>query len=151
MKTFIIGTLSLLLAFTLIGCSEDEDKSQLPVFSEIAADRDVLRPGDVVTFTAVQTTPGNLINRTSYTWKLDNETILDNNVIYDNDKSNPTCQITIPEKNSITVTFKGSYNPSASQWKPVPSTQPITGGSINYTLATLKGEVTINKTFRILR
>ncbi|MCI5491857.1 MAG: hypothetical protein PUI10_00505 [Prevotellaceae bacterium] len=151
MKTFIIGTLSLLLAFTLIGCSEDEDKSQLPVFSEIAADRDVLRPGDVVTFTAVQTTPGNLINRTSYTWKLDNETILDNNVIYDNDKSNPTCQITIPEKNSITVTFKGSYNPSASQWKPVPSTQPISGGSINYTLATLKGEVTINKTFRILR
>ena len=98
MKTFIIGTLSLLLAFTLIGCSEDEDKSQLPVFSEIAADRDVLRPGDIVTFTAVQTTPGNLINRTSYTWKLDNETILDNNVIYDNDKSNPTCQITIPEK-----------------------------------------------------
>lgn len=151
MKTFIIGTLSLLLAFTLIGCSEDEDKSQLPVFSEIAADRDVLRPGDVVTFTAVQTTPGNLINRTSYTWKLDNETILDNNVIYDNDKSNPTCQITIPEKNSITVTFKGSYNPSASQWKPVPSTQPISGGSINYTLATLKGEVTINKTFRILK
>lgn len=151
MKTFIIGTLSLLLAFTLIGCSEDDDKSQLPVFSEIAADRDVLRPGDVVTFTAVQTTPGNLINRTSYTWKLDNETILDNNVIYDNDKSNPTCQITIPEKNSITVTFKGSYNPSASQWKPVPSTQPISGGSINYTLATLKGEVTINKTFRILR
>ena len=151
MKTFIIGTLSLLLAFTLIGCSEDEDKSQLPVFSEIAADRDVLRPGDIVTFTAVQTTPGNLINRTSYTWKLDNETILDNNVIYDNDKSNPTCQITIPEKNSITVTFKGSYNPSASQWKPVPSTQPIIGGSINYTLATLKGEVTINKTFRILR
>ncbi|MDY3295702.1 MAG: hypothetical protein SOX40_07495 [Bacteroidaceae bacterium] len=151
MKTFIIGTLSLLLAFTLIGCSEDEDKSQLPVFSEIAADRDVLRPGDVVTFTAVQTTPGNLINRTSYTWKLDNETILDNNVIYDNDKSNPTCQITIPEKNSITVTFKGSYNPSASQWKSVPSTQPISGGSINYTLATLKGEVTINKTFRILR
>ncbi len=151
MKTFIIGTLSLLLAFTLIGCSEDEDKSQLPVFSEIAADRDVLRPGDIVTFTAVQTTPGNLINRTSYTWKLDNETILDNNVIYDNDKSNPTCQITIPEKNSITVTFKGSYNPSASQWKPVPSTQPISGGSINYTLATLKGEVTINKTFRILR
>ena len=151
MKTFIIGTLSLLLAFTLIGCSEDEDKSQLPVFSEIAADRDVLRPGDVVTFTAVQTTPGNLINRTSYTWKLDNETILDNNVIYDNDKSNPTCQITIPEKNSITVTFKGSYNPSASQWKPVPSTQLISGGSINYTLATLKGEVTINKTFRILR
>lgn len=151
MKTFIIGTLSLLLAFTLIGCSEDEDKSQLPVFSEIAADRDVLRPGDIVTFTAVQTTPGNLINRTSYTWKLDNETILDNNVIYDNDKSNPTCQITIPEKNSITVTFKGSYNPSASQWKSVPSTQPISGGSINYTLATLKGEVTINKTFRILR
>ena len=151
MKTFIIGTLSLLLAFTLIGCSEDEDKSQLPVFSEIAADRDVLRPGDIVTFTAVQTTPGNLINRTSYTWKLDNETILDNNVIYDNDKSNPTCQITIPEKNSITVTFKGSYNPSASQWKPVPSTQPISGGSINYTLATLKGEVTINKTFRMLR
>ena len=151
MKTFIIGTLSLLLAFTLIGCSEDEDKSQLPVFSEIAADRDVLRPGDVVTFTAVQTTPGNLINRTSYTWKLDNETILDNNVIYDNDKSNPTCQITIPEKSSITVTFKGSYNPSASQWKPVPSTQLISGGSINYTLATLKGEVTINKTFRILR
>lgn len=151
MKTFIIGTLSLLLAFTLIGCSEDEDKSQLPVFSEIAADRDVLRPGDIITFTAVQTTPGNLINRTSYTWKLDNETILDNNVIYDNDKSNPTCQITIPEKNSITVTFKGSYNPSASQWKPVPSTQPISGGSINYTLATLKGEVTINKTFRILR
>ena len=151
MKTFIIGTLSLLLAFTLIGCSEDEDKSQLPVFSEIAADRDVLRPGDIVTFTAVQTTPGNLINRTSYTWKLDNETILDNNVIYDNDKSNPTCQITIPEKNSITVTFKGSYNPSASQWKPVPSTQPISGGSINYTLATLKGEGTINKTFRILR
>ena len=151
MKSFIIGTLSLLLAFTLIGCSEDEDKSQLPVFSEIAADRDVLRPGDIVTFTAVQTTPGNLINRTSYTWKLDNETILDNNVIYDNDKSNPTCQITIPEKNSITVTFKGSYNPSASQWKPVPSTQPISGGSINYTLATLKGEVTINKTFRILR
>ena len=151
MKTFIIGTLSLLLAFTLIGCSEDEDKSQLPVFSEIAADRDVLRPGDIVTFTAVQTTPGNLINRTSYTWKLDNETILDNNVIYDNDKSNPTCQITIPEKNSITVTFKGSYNPSASQWKPVPSTQLISGGSINYTLATLKGEVTINKTFRILR
>lgn len=151
MKTFIIGTLSLLLAFTLIGCSEDEDKSQLPVFSEIAADRDVLRPGDIVTFTAVQTTPGNLINRTSYTWKLDNETILDNNVIYDNDKSNPTCQITIPEKNSITVTFKGSYNPSASQWKPVPSTQPISGGSINYTLATLKGEVTINKTFRILK
>lgn len=151
MKTFIIGTLSLLLAFTLIGCSEDDDKSQLPVFSEIAADRDVLRPGDVVTFTAVQTTPGNLINRTSYTWKLDNETILDNNVIYDNDKSNPTCQITIPEKNSITVTFKGSYNPSASQWKPVPSTQPISGGSINYTLATLKGEVTINKTFRILK
>lgn len=151
MKTFIIGTLTLLLAFTLIGCSEDEDKSQLPVFSEIAADRDVLRPGDIVTFTAVQTTPGNLINRTSYTWKLDNETILDNNVIYDNDKSNPTCQITIPEKNSITVTFKGSYNPSASQWKPVPSTQPISGGSINYTLATLKGEVTINKTFRILR
>lgn len=151
MKTFIIGTLSLLLAFTLIGCSEDEDKSQLPVFSEIAADRDVLRPGDIVTFTAVQTTPGNLINRTSYTWKLDNETILDNTVIYDNDKSNPTCQITIPEKNSITVTFKGSYNPSASQWKSVPSTQPISGGSINYTLATLKGEVTINKTFRILR
>ena len=151
MKTFIIGTLSLLLAFTLIGCSEDEDKSQLPVFSEIAADRDVLRPGDIVTFTAVQTTPGNLINKTSYTWKLDNETILDNNVIYDNDKSNPTCQITIPEKNSITVTFKGSYNPSASQWKPVPSTQLISGGSINYTLATLKGEVTINKTFRILR
>ena len=151
MKTFIIGTLTLLLAFTLIGCSEDEDKSQLPVFSEIAADRDVLRPGDIVTFTAVQTTPGNLINRTSYTWKLDNETILDNNVIYDNDKSNPTCQITIPEKNSITVTFKGSYNPSASQWKSVPSTQPISGGSINYTLATLKGEVTINKTFRILR
>ena len=151
MKTFIIGTLTLLLAFTLIGCSEDEDKSQLPVFSEIAAERDVLRPGDIVTFTAVQTTPGNLINRTSYTWKLDNETILDNNVIYDNDKSNPTCQITIPEKNSITVTFKGSYNPSASQWKPVPSTQPISGGSINYTLATLKGEVTINKTFRILR
>ena len=151
MKTFIIGTLSLLLAFTLIGCSEDEDKSQLPVFSEIAADRDVLRPGDIVTFTAVQTTPGNLINRTSYTWKLDNETILDNNVIYDNDKSNPTCQITPPEKNSITVTFKGSYNPSASQWKSVPSTQPISGGSINYTLATLKGEVTINKTFRILR
>ena len=151
MKTFIIGTLSLLLAFTLIGCSEDDDKSQLPVFSEIAADRDVLRPGDIVTFTAVQTTPGNLINRTSYTWKLDNETILDNNVIYDNDKSNPTCQITIPEKNSITVTFKGSYNPSASQWKSVPSTQPISGGSINYTLATLKGEVTINKTFRILR
>lgn len=151
MKTFIIGTLSLLLAFTLIGCSEDEDKSQLPVFSEIAADRDVLRPGDIVTFTAVQTTPGNLINRTSYTWKLDNETILDNNVIYDNDKSNPTCQITIPEKNSITVTFKGSYNPSASHWKSVPSTQPISGGSINYTLATLKGEVTINKTFRILR
>ena len=29
MKTFIIGTLSLLLAFTLIGCSEDDDKSQL--------------------------------------------------------------------------------------------------------------------------
>ena len=151
MKTFIIGTLSLLLAFTLIGCSEDEDKSQLPVFSEIAADRDVLRPGDIVTFTAVQTTPGNLINRTSYTWKLDNETILDNNVIYDNDKSNPTCQITIPEKNSMTVTVKGSYNPSASQWKSVPATQPISGGSINYTLATLKGEVTINKTFRILR
>ena len=69
----------------------------------------------------------------------------------DINQSNPTCQITIPEKNSITVTFKGSYNPSASQWKPVPSTQPISGGSINYTLATLKGEVTINKTFRILR
>ena len=151
MKTFIIGTLSLLLAFTLIGCSEDEDKSQLPVFSEIAADRDVLRPGDIVTFTAVQTTPGNLINRTSYTWKLDNETILDNNVIYDNDKSNPTCQITIPEKNSITVTFKGSYNPSASQWKPVPSTQPISGGSINYTRATLGGGVTINERGRIVK
>lgn len=106
---------ALLAAFT--SCEEKDFSSHMPVYSGIVLDKDVIAPGDSVTFTAKQSTPGKLINGTNYTWTIKDSHdstlyTVTQNVIYDYDPSDPVLGYRIPgdaRTGTYTVSFSAYF------------------------------------------
>ena len=152
MKKLFLWTAAVMMGIILLGsCEDDNDvKSKLPVFSDIVFDTDVLRAGETVTATAVQSQKGKLLDRTEYTWK-NNDTTVVRNLIYGQKGSdgNPSWTFVVPSNvRTLNLTFTGRYNLSG-QPSNQNGSQSIPSGSVVYQMASLVGYVTITKSVRI--
>lgn len=143
-----------LFACVLTGCSEDnsEYKSVIPEISDITFDSDVLYEGQKVTATVVQKGTGKLLEKTDYSWVINDSIKKAQTVVYDKQPENPTFGFTIPENTrSLSIKFTASYRPYGGGGCEIPASTSISGGSITYQGNAIKCETTITKTVRVLQ
>lgn len=120
----LLSALGIILTFTC--CSEEDYTSRPPVFSEITIHSleegtpTVFYAGDKIVATAVQTTKGHLLNKTTYQWIISPTEGVDysqkyqSTVIYDVQSENPTDTIVINTPGEYNITFKAKYNASGT-------------------------------------
>lgn len=147
--SYVVAVMAAVVALNFVSCSEDSDtKSKLPLFSDITFTPSTLTAGSTVKATAVQYKKGSWLNRTSYDWTIDSDEATisaQSGVMYDDDKSDPSATITLPTvSGSYTLTFTGTYRPSASCDNSTTTTQ-ISGGTVVYTTAPTLCTVVITK------
>lgn len=152
---------SLSLLAVLTSCSEDSDnpkyQSRIPTFSDVTfevidADHSDIRVGDRVVATAVQSSKGKLLDRTTYTWTSSDENIAHKykqGAVYDADNVNPTDTFTVSSTGRIRLTMTAKYQVSG-QYQLYNRTDEIEDGSVTYkTLSWQWYEVTLTKYFRV--
>ena len=148
----LFRTLALLLvaisAASLTSCSEDSNdskyQSKFPQFSDITTTPTTVTAGDSVTFTAVQSTYGNLLYGATYTWTFGDQTGT-SSVVYDNDKSNPTFKTVAPTTSgTYTVQLKATYNVSGRQ-ATAPAATTQSGFSVTYSSSSMQYDITVSK------
>ena len=113
-------TLVCLLSIPLWGgCGDDDTEyySILPTFYDITFDTDQLYSHMTVTATAVQSKKGNLLDRTTYDWYVNDTITKHDGLVYDNNNGDPVFTFKVPavatsRPASINVTFTGKYRVS---------------------------------------
>lgn len=160
--------LNLLVAAVLLvlpaACSEDDDKynSIVPEFSDMQfhplneASGDVIYAGEPFVATAVQSSRGRLLDRTTYVWAFNDEDEdmgVEHNflpeVVYDVQSVNPTDTITVSQPGNYRLRFRANYRVSGTG-SGGGSIVSISGGQISYYLSTLAYQVTIEKNLRVV-
>lgn len=148
----------LLAGLSLAACDDSDDyASHPPYFSDITFSPDTVRAGETFVATAVQSSAGTLLDRTTYTWTLSqNGEEVDvahrytTGGVYPYLPSNPTDTLTIGTAGSYVLTLVARYNISGQSdgtYYYVSSddgsfSASCQGGSWNYT-------ITMTKTFRV--
>ena len=141
-----------LWATVFTSCSEDKDEylSRLPQFSDITFDTETLYSGQTVTARAVQSTTGKMLEKTDYSWVINDSIKKSQTVVYDKQTDDPFFTFTIPENTQIlSISFTAKYRPYGASGCQIPDGTSISGGSISYNGSALVGEATITKTVRV--
>jgi|GEM_PF-515058 len=160
--------LNLLVAAVLLvlpaACSEDDDKynSIVPEFSDMQfhpldkASGNVIYAGEPFVATAVQSSRGRLLDRTTYAWALnDEDEEMDvphkyrKEVVYDVQSDNPTDTIIVSRPGNYRLRFRANYRVSGTG-SGGGSIISIPGGQITYYLSTLTYQVTIDKNLKVV-
>lgn len=152
---FAVPTILLVGVLSASCSSDDEYKSTPPRFSDVTFMPEEIHPGDRVTATAVQYRKGHLLDRTSYSWSIsgtseDLEVSNNKTVLYDNDKSNPTCIFTAPSTpGEYTLILDAKYNVSGQSGTSASSAQ-IPDGSVEYSSSPFNCFVVLRKDFKVV-
>ena len=118
-KNILLGCGLLFLMSMFASCENDMQDSTLPTFAGFKMEPGVWHAGESVKITAIQKTTGNLLYRADYSWKVvigDTEFVHTQKVVYDEDKSNPSFQFTLPEgvTGHAQINFTANYQYSAT-------------------------------------
>lgn len=142
MKTRAIvgGFVSLFVLSGLFSCSEDDYTAFSPEFSDMTfatldGETEEFHVGDKIVATAVQSRIGKYLYKATYEWKSTPETAEHRpkkGAVYDNDPVNPTDTITFTAPATYTLTFKGRYNISSSEYETRNYSVRIPEGKITY-------------------
>lgn len=150
-KSVCLAVCMLAATFSFTACDEDHP-TVLPAFAGFRLTPSVWTAGDSVTVTAVQSKLGNLIYKAEYRWTVSvpsadttfSKTV---QVVYDNDKADPSFGFRIPADvtGTASISFSADYNySSATAPTEVPGPVNGTGGLIGnfggFTSSTLFGK-----------
>ena len=147
--------LALLLASVAVSCDDDDYTSSLPTFSDITFSEETLYTNQEITATAVQSSKGRLLDRTTYSWTIsddDADATLNYNsgVVYDDNPSNPSCTFTTPSyAGTFTIQLYAKYNISG-QSANAESYTSFDDGSATYSVSALTGSATVVKSFKVV-
>lgn len=151
MKKFL--TLSFLLAFVAMGCSDDDDyNSTLPTFSDIEFSEETIYTDQEITATAIQSSKGKLLDATTYSWtgSWSDELVSYSSVVYDDNNGNPSCTFTTPSyAGTFTIQLYAKYRVSG-QASYTEGTTTFDDGSASYALSSLTGTATVKKSFKVV-
>lgn len=158
---FIAATTLSSLAIFITSCSEHYDdpkyRSMPPSFSDMTFTNlngeSTMRTGERIVATAVQSSIGRLLNRTTYTWSTSPTEGISHafvkSVVYDQETQNPTDTLVFTIPGTYTVTLTAKYNSSGNN-QSIDNTVEFTDGSVTYvTNGLLSYSVTVKKTVKI--